>query len=174
LYKEYEGKTVPECRESFGLGWVLAENALHLSAWGLAGALVWAVRCGGVPVVTLAWALLVVVVQVLLKKHNCSGCYYYGKTCHLGWGRLSAMLFARDSGDPKTGTRLTLFYVVAPPLFLLLGILVGVLEKVRPLHWILLAAYVAVNALAFALRPKGCRLCAMREVCPGSAARQAR
>ena len=173
MYEQYRGKIAADCRESYSLAWILCENALYLSTWVVAGALVWPVRWLGWPVATIFWAFVVLAVQILLKKHNCSGCYYYGKNCHLGWGRLSVWWFKQDSGNAKTGMRLSLFYILSPPIFLVAGILVGVLLEVGTLHWVLLGLYVVLNAIGLAARPKGCRICAMREVCPGSAARGA-
>ncbi|MBN2499045.1 MAG: hypothetical protein JXR96_30930 [Deltaproteobacteria bacterium] len=169
MYADYQGRTQADCRESFPLPWVLAENALHLSTWVLAGWLVWPLGWRGWPLATMAWAVVVVLVQVWLKKHNCSGCYYYGKTCHLGWGRLSALLFEPDSGSLKTGMRLSFFYILSPPVFLLAGVLEAVFLDLGIRHWILLGVYVALNAVAFWVRLKGCRACALRSVCKGSA-----
>lgn len=173
MYELYREKINTACRESFSLPWIICENILHLSTWVIAGALIWPVRLSGWPVAAILWALVVVVVQVLLKKHNCSGCYYFGKNCHLGWGRLSAWLFRQDSGSMKTGMRLSLYYILSPPTFLVAAVLVGALLDVGVQHWIFLGLYVVLNLLSFAVRMKGCRLCAMRDVCPGSAARTA-
>ena len=171
MYTRYRDGILRDRKESFPATWIVGENLLYLSTWVLAGALVWPIRWKGWPVVTLAWAALVLVVQVLLKKHNCSGCYYYGRACHLGWGKLSAWLFERDSGRPETGMRLSWFYVLSPPTFLVAGILTGTFLHVGVWHWLFLGAYVALNALSFPVRKKGCSLCAMRAVCPGSAAK---
>ena len=170
MYEFYRDKIAADCRDSFGVAWIAAENILHVSTWVVAGGLVWPIRWHGWPAVVIFWALVVVVIQVLLKKHNCSRCYYYGKNCHLGWGRLSAWLFKQDSGSMKTGKRLSLFYVLSPPVFLIAGVAVGVLLDVGTLHWVLLGLYVTLNAAAFPVRKRGCKLCAMRKVCPGSAA----
>ena len=172
MYLQYRGKLVPGCRQSFPLSWILGENLLHVGTWLLAGCLVWPLQWHGLPLVTLAWASLVLVVQVALKKHNCSGCFYYGKACHLGWGLLSARMFPQDSGDLKIGMRLSYFYIVSPPLFLLVGILLGVLLQPGAWHWVALGAYVVLNGLSFPLRVQGCRACAIRAVCPGSAAKE--
>ncbi len=170
MYPAYRGHLAPTRLERFPLAWVAGENLLYLATWALAGALVWPLRWQGWPLATVAWAAVVVIVQVLLKKHICSGCYYYGKTCHLGWGKLAACLFPRDSGRRDTGVRLAWFYVASPPLFVLVGLLVGALLPVSPSHWATLGAYVALNALSFPVRRRGCGQCAMRAVCPGSAA----
>jgi len=156
-------------REKYPVLWIAGENLLHLSSWSAAGWLLWPLRCAGLPLATMAWAVMVVVIQILLKKHNCSGCYYFGKSCHLGWGKLSSWLFTQDSGDAKTGLRLSLFYILSPPLVLLAAVLAGILTDVGKWHWIALGAYVALNAVTFPVRIVGCGSCAMRKVCPGSA-----
>ena len=171
MYPPYRHNIRHDCRESFPWSKILAENLLYVTLWVLAGALVWPLQWHGWPMATLAWAALVVVVQVLLKKHNCSGCYYYGKACHLGWGKLSSWMFPRDSGDMKTGMRLSLFYILSPPIFALAGIAVGIALDPGWWHWLLVGAYLLLNAITFPVRKAGCRVCAMRAVCPGSAAK---
>lgn len=171
MYPEYQNKIASDCRESFPRSWIGAENALYLSTWIVAGWLIWPIGWQGWPVATIIWATIVVVVQVLLKKHNCSGCYYYGKACHLGWGKLSAWFFKPDSGNMKTGMRLSLFYILSPPIILVASILEGILLDVALWHWGLLGLYVTLNVISFPIRIMGCRVCAMRKVCPGSAAK---
>ena len=171
MYESYRDGIAKDCRESFSIFWIVAENALHLSTWVAGGWLLSPIRLTGWPIATILWFILVVVVQTLLKKHNCSGCYYYGKSCHLGWGKLSALMFAQDSGDVKTGMRLSLFYVLSPPTILVASIVAGLYWGVGITHWLVLGLYVALNAVSFPVRKKGCRVCAMRNVCPGSAAK---
>jgi hypothetical protein len=172
MYPCYRDRIEAERQEEFPLPWIVAENLLHLSTWLVAGSLLWPIRVLGWPLAAIAWAALVVFVQILLKKHNCSGCYYYGKSCHLGWGRLSAWLFKQDSGDEKTGERLSLFYVLSPPIILVAAILVGIFIGGGAPHWALLGAYVALNAVTFPVRSSGCARCAMRSACAGSAAKK--
>jgi len=151
---------------------VIGENLLYLAMWVLAGLLLWPVWMpGGVPVLAIGWWVLLAIVQVLLKKHNCSGCYYYGKTCHLGWGHLSAWWFPPDSGDPAVGMRLAMIYIVPPPVILLTALAWGFLTHVGAGYWGLLGGYMALNALSFPVRKYGCGRCAMRKVCAGSAAK---
>jgi hypothetical protein len=172
MYDSYRDRLAPCFRESFPLPWIVGENLLYLLTWGTAGWILWPIGWSGWPVATIAWAALVVVVQVLLKKHNCSGCHYYGRSCHLGWGRLAARMFPQDSGNPRAGKLLGLvFYAFSPPVVLLAGILAGLGLEPGISHWVAVGVYVALNAASFPVRKKGCAVCAMREVCPGSAAR---
>jgi len=121
------------------------------------------------PFLTIIWVALVVVVQILLKKHNCSGCYYYGKLCHLGWGKISSAMFPRDSGDPKVGMKLSFFYIIPPPVIFLTSLVFAIIERPAVFYWLGLVLFVVLNALAFPIRKRGCGVCAMREACPGSA-----
>ena len=171
MYSCYESG-ISEGRESFPPLWILGENLLFLATWAAAGWLLWPVQVAYWPVATMGWALFVLVLQVLLKKHFCTGCYYYGKSCHLGWGHISALLFERDSGSHKLGFALAMpMYMLSPPLVLAAGVVIGLLLKVGTTHWIALGVFVALNVFSFPLRIKGCGQCKMRAVCPGSAAK---
>lgn len=111
------------------------------------------------------------VVQILLKKHNCSGCYYYDKLCHLGWGKISSAMFKQNSGDPNVGMKLSLFYIVPPPAILLTALVFAIIEDPVWIYWSVLVLFITLNVASFPIRKKGCGLCAMRETCPGSAAK---
>lgn len=170
MYDCYANKLASTYRKSFPLYWIIGENILHVTSWILAGALLWPLKVSGWPVATIVWAIFTLVVQILLKKHNCSGCYYYGKACHLGWGKIAARMFPQNSGDPKFGMKLAFpFYVISPPLILLASIAMGFLLDVGLLHWVFLVSFVVLGGISFPIRTKGCKSCAMRKVCPGSA-----
>ena len=171
MYQQYMNKLAAKRRESFPLIWIAGENIIYIGQWAIATALVWPIRWYNWPIVSILWVAVVITIQVLLKKHNCTGCYYYGKRCHLGWGLLAKMLFKQNSGNIQTGMQLSLFYIITPPLFLISALLIGFFFKVGIAYWILLGFYVVLNATVFPIRKKGCRLCAMREVCFGSAAK---
>jgi len=60
----------------------------------------------GFPIVSALYALfLVVTLLFVLRKHLCTHCYYYGRMCSTGWGRLSAAMFKKDSGSYRFGVR---------------------------------------------------------------------
>jgi hypothetical protein len=171
MYNCYQNKTVTGT-ESFPMYRIIAENMLYITTWALAGYLLWPIWMPmSFPILTIIWALTVVVVQILLKKHNCSGCYYYNKWCHLGWGKISSAMFKPNSGNPETGKKLTLFYIVPPPVILLSSLIFAIMVNPTWVYWFILALFVIFNVASFPVRKNGCSLCAMREVCPGSAAK---
>ena len=171
MYSSYQDKINMNCKETFSPVWIILENFMYFSMWIAAGWIVLPIQWRDLPLVTILWAGVVILIQVLLKKHNCSGCYYYGKPCHLGWGKLSGWLFKQDSGNLKTGMGLSLFYIIIPPVILVSGILTGILIDVTMWHWCILGVYLFLNVLMFPVRKKGCRICALRDVCHGSAAK---
>jgi hypothetical protein len=171
MYKCYQDNIVAG-DESFPLSRVFGENLHYLAMWVLTGYLLWPIWTPfGLPLLTIMWAILVVIIQILLKKHNCSGCYYYDKLCHLGWGKISAAMFKQDSGNPKMGVKLSLFYILPPPLIFLTSLIFAINKNPSWIYWFVLALFVILNAASFPVRKKGCGLCAMREACPGSVAK---
>lgn len=171
MYKCYQDKIVPGT-ESFSLSWIIGENLLYLISWVLAGYLLWPLWTPfGLPVLTVIWAVLVVIIQVLLKKHNCSGCYYYDKLCHLGWGKISSAMFKQDSGDPNVGMKLAIFYILPPPLIFVTALIHAIIKSPGGVYWFILVVYIIMNLVSFPLRKRGCGVCAMRKTCPGSAAK---
>ncbi len=165
MYKCYQNN-IASGREQFPLSWIAAENLLYLTMWILAGYLLWPIFN---PILTILWAVIVLVIQIMLKKHNCSGCYYYNKLCHLGWGKISSALFKQDSGDPEIGIKLSLFYIVSPPIILIISIIYEFLTSFTLSYGIAICIYVLLNVISFPIRKAGCGQCVMKKVCPGSA-----
>ena len=171
MYKCYQDNIVAG-KESFPLSWIIGENLLYLAMWLLAGYLIWPIWMPfGLPFLTIIWTVLVVAIQILLKKHNCSGCYYYGKLCHLGWGKISSAMFKQDGGNPKTGMKLSLFYIISPPVIFLTSLIFAIIKNPTWVYWFVLVLFVILNVASFQVRKKGCILCVIKESCPGSAAK---
>ena len=97
-----------------------------------------------------------------------------GKTCWVGWGRISSAMFKQDSGNPKTGLKLSLFYIIPPPAIFLTSLIFAVIKNPTWVYWFVLVLFVILNVASFPVRKKSCSLCVIRESCPGSAAKSKR
>ena len=158
--------------ESHPWWWVLGENVLMWVPWVIGFVVMWPLQVAGVPVVSLGYALFILVtIGWLLKKHNCSTCVYYGKWCHLGWGKYAALICKRDSGNPETGAKLAIVYVILPLIPIVGAVTVALLHGSSWALLIAMVVFVAFNAAAFAVRPQACSRCRRRYTCPGSAAK---
>ncbi|MCD4740626.1 hypothetical protein K8R43_05580 [archaeon] len=127
----------------------------------------------------IAWTYLafaILMVYIVLKKVVCTNCYYHGKWCCLGWGKLSAVMFKKGNVEEfnrSIGTKLaplTYGLLALVPLVLLVFSLVQefTVQKIALLGLIILiVAYSGAIA-----RKKSCESCKMKLFCKGSAAKK--
>jgi len=171
MKEELKAKLFPEGKESFPIWWIVLENIGFILNWGIGFILLWPFKYHNISIVSWFYLIIIIIVQILLKKHNCSGCYYYGKWCHLGWGKLASLLFKQDSGNLKIGTRLSLSYILQLPVILIAALMASFVYGFNLLNIILLIIFVILNVLQGAvLRKKCCAVCKARFICKGSAA----
>lgn len=154
--------------DSFPLRYVLAANAVSLAIYALGAVIVapvgwWAaasylVFCGAVEA------------RVLTK--SCVDCFYYGKTCAFGKGRLCAVLLRR--GDPARFAAHEISWLALFPDFavLLIPVIVGGAMLIIDFHWwraVLVGALIFISfAGNAAVRSSfACKYCKQRELgCP--------
>lgn len=107
----------------------------------------------------------------LLSKH-CVNCYYYGKTCGFGKGRLSSLFFKK--GDPSKFCEKEMSWKdVIPDLLLsLVPLLIGIVLIIIKFDFLLLFAVILIIALTtigngFIRGRLTCHYCKQRESgCP--------
>ena len=158
--------------ERYPWWWVLGENVMTWVPWVIGFVVMWPLQVAGVPVASMGYALFILVtIGWLLKKHNCSTCVYYGKWCHLGWGKYAALICKRDSGNPEIGAKLAVIYIILPLIPIVGAIAVTLMSGFSWTLLIAMVVFVAFNGLAFAVRPQACSRCKRRATCPGSAAK---
>ena len=129
----------------------------------------------------LGWgylALAVLMVGLVLRKLVCPNCYYYGKWCGAGWGKLSALTFKKGelaAFADCTGAR------IAPAAWGSLALIplvagaavLAVSPEQRTLAGPLLAAFFLYSlGQGSFIRKRTCAACKMRLVCTGSAAKE--
>ncbi len=125
-----------------------------------------------------AWiylALAIITVFVILRKLVCPDCYYYGKWCPLGWGKLSSLFFKKGDVEKfTTGIGLKLapltygLLSLIPLILVVISLFLGFsLFKIIILVFLLLISFYS-GAIS---RKKTCAKCKMKLICPGSASR---
>jgi hypothetical protein len=134
------------------------------------------IRLRSIPVLSyafLAWSLLSLI--YLLPKQACAHCFYFGKLCHTGWGKVAAWLFPkRDEAAFERSLAYPRFFwfalrLVPPTLmsgFLAYQLLTKQLLSVVTM--IMLVNYLVLIRLNLYYKAQtGCLLCKMRLECPG-------
>ena len=122
-----------------------------------------------------AWIFLpvaLIMVFVVLRWLVCRNCYYYGKWCPIGWGKLSALLFKQGSIEnfsKSPGVKLApLTYGLLSLIPLVLIIIALVKDFTVPKVVILILLLLVSGYSAVGNRKKSCANCKMRTICPGA------
>ncbi len=111
-------------------------------------------------------------IEFRILKHSCVDCYYYGKLCGLGRGKICSLLFKK--GDPQRFVNSQISWTDLIPDFLvsIFPAIGAVVLLIRDFSWLILLLLLILLALAFPgtaiIRGSfACKYCKQREIgCP--------
>ena len=125
-----------------------------------------------------AWVYLaaaMIMTVFVMRKIVCTNCYYYGKWCCMGWGRLSALLFSRGSIDRfrgSIGIRIAPLFYALLILVPLIMVIIALVQEYSVAKVVVLVLLLLVSLYSgFLSRKRSCSRCKMKTLCPGSAAK---
>lgn len=99
------------------------------------------------------WAVLYLVycgwIEVRVYRHSCVNCYYYGKVCGFGKGKLCSLLLKK--GDPQkfVETQINWFDLVPDFMVFILPTIGGIVLLVTAFSWVVLALLAVLLVLSF-------------------------
>ena len=154
--------------EHFPFPMVLFAVLVNISIYALGAA----VLSGFGTIAAALFLLYCLGAEIHVMKKSCVDCYYYGKWCAFGKGRVAALLFRR--GDPKrfTSKCMTWKDLLPDMLVALIPFVGGIALLIRGFSWGVAIMLAALLALAFhgnyIVRTKiACKYCKQREIgCP--------
>lgn len=85
----------PTWCESYPSNIVIVSNLLGVLSYAFGASILWLLS----PPVAIAYIGLVVFTFILSMRFRCRFCYYYGKRCFSGMGRLAALLLAKGKAE---------------------------------------------------------------------------
>lgn len=111
-------------------------------------------------------------IEIGILRRSCVDCYYYGKVCGLGKGKLCSLLFKK--GDPQKFVEKEISWAQILPDFLvfIIPLVGGIILLVRAFSWLLVALLAIILILSFGgtavIRGSfACKYCKQREIgCP--------
>jgi len=123
----------------------------------------------------MAWLYLgfaIIVIYIILRKIVCTGCYYYGKWCHIGWGKLSSLFFKKGNLEEfkkcVEGKLVPIVYMSLMLIPIVLLLIVTIFEY-NHLKLVLILLFIGLSVyITFISKMHGCRQCKMRYLCSGS------
>ena len=156
------------CYDNFPAWMALLAVLLTLLIYAL-GALILA---GFGVLIALLYLLYCLWIELRVLRRSCVNCFYYGKTCGLGRGKLCAVLFKK--GDPQRFDADEISWTAVLPDFLvfIIPLVGGIILVVMEFTWLLVALLALFAILAFGgtavIRGSfACKYCKQREIgCP--------
>ncbi|MHC4624839.1 MAG: hypothetical protein ACYS4W_13155 [Planctomycetota bacterium] len=111
-------------------------------------------------------------IELRILQESCANCYYYGKVCGLGRGKLCALFFKQGSPEEFVEREITWKTLLPDFMVLILPLIGGTIYLIRDFSWPILALMVILAALSLAgnalMRGAlACKYCKQREIgCP--------
>ncbi len=153
---------------SYPLHYVFISNAVSVSIYALGAAIVSPVGWWAVGL----YLLLCLGVEVSVLSRSCVNCFYYGKTCSFGKGRVCALFFKKGNPAQFAAREITWMALVPDFTVFLIPVIVGGAMLAISFSWwraALIGALVLVSFGGNALVRStfACRFCKQREIgCP--------
>ncbi|MFA5348589.1 MAG: hypothetical protein WC294_10655 [Methanoregula sp.] len=156
------------CHENYPARVVIISNLVSLLIYGIGAYILYRFSV----VLVIAYVLFILLLEFRLLGGHCRDCYYYGKTCAFGKGRLSRIFFIRGRPEVFNQKKITWKDIVPDFLIFMVPLLTGILLLIQGFTWVILALVIALFLLGFpgSALVRGqlaCRYCRQREIgCP--------
>jgi len=154
--------------ENYPAWMVLGSNLLSISMYLIGAAILYQIGL----IWLVLYVLFILLLELRLVKGHCVDCYYYGRTCAFGKGRLSCMFFPKGTPEHFRKRQITKKDLIPDFLVFLIPLVVGLALLIRDFSWILCILVITLFIVGFAgnalVRGKiACRYCKQREIgCP--------
>jgi hypothetical protein len=156
------------CFENYPMRIVAVANALNFSIWIIG---IFVLSGFGVIVATLYLAYCLVMEFNILRR-SCVNCYYYGKVCFSGLGKVRALLFERNEGGSPSEVKITWRDIMPDMMASIFPIAGGIILLATSFSWPILISIIVLVLLTtvgngFVRGSLACRYCRQRELgCP--------
>ena len=161
----------PATYEKFPLRTVLISNLAALLIYGLGFAIL--IRTG--LYFALIYLLYVLLLELRLIKNHCTGCYYHGRICGFGKGRISAWFFKKKNPAEFCNKSFTWKDMIPDILISLVPLVTGIVLLILKFDIIVLSemliiVFLTTSGNGYVRGKLTCRFCKQRELgCPAAA-----
>lgn len=153
---------------NYPIGIVLIANLLSISIYALGFFILWHVQW----ILSVLFITYVLFLEIRLIKNHCIECYYYGKLCAFGKGKISSWFFKK--GDPShfCSREITWKTMIPDLLISLIPVIAGVVLLILSFNLIILFAIILLITLTtigngYVRTSMACKYCQQRlDGCP--------
>jgi hypothetical protein len=110
--------------------------------------------------------------EFLLIKNHCVDCYYYGKTCAFGKGRISSIFFKKGDAKKFCKMQMTWKDMIPDLMVSLIPFIAGIILLIKHFTWAMLVLVIILFLLTsvgngFVRSSLACKYCKQKELgCP--------
>ncbi|MFH0876534.1 MAG: hypothetical protein V1859_11460 [archaeon] len=154
--------------ENYPCGIILISNLVSIVIYSI-GAYILS-QLGNI--IVLFYILYLIALEINLMKSHCVNCYYYGKFCAFGKGKLSAVFFKKGNSKKFVEHKITWKELLPDLLVSLVPMVAGIVLLILKFNWIMLALIILLVVLTtvgngFVRGNLACKFCKQKELgCP--------
>ena len=154
--------------DNYPLRTLIISNFVSLLIYGLGFMIL--IQLGSV--ISILYLIYILFLEFRLIKTHCVNCYYWGKTCGFGKGRISSLLFKQGDASRFCLKEMTWKNMIPDLLISLIPIAIGILLLIREFDYRILFALIILAALTtigngFVRSTLACRYCKQKYLgCP--------
>ena len=158
----------PQTYENYPCWIIIASNFVSIVIYLLGAIIISQIGliCLGLYFLYILWF------EIRLMKHSCVNCYYYGKYCAFGKGKLSSYFFKKGNPQSFLNRKITWKDIVPDFLISLIPVIAGIILLILDFSWILLILIVILFILTsagngFIRSSLACKYCQQKKIgCP--------
>ncbi|MFC1897199.1 hypothetical protein ACFLX8_01315 [Chloroflexota bacterium] len=124
-----------KCYENYPLWIVILSNIVSLSIYAM----------GAYVIYKIGWIWLIVYVlyiawlEIRLLRRSCVNCYYYGKVCAFGKGKVACLFFKKGDTNKFKQDKITWKDMIPDVMVSLIPIVAGIVLLVIDFNWLILS-----------------------------------
>jgi hypothetical protein len=150
-------------------GWmVLVSNLFSLAVYILGAYILYKINIACL----ILYILYILILEFRVISRHCTNCYYYGKRCCFGKGKISSLFFKKGNPNKFCKMQVTCKNLIPDFLVSVIPIIAGIILLIIDFRWDILIALILLFILgfpgsAFIRGNLACKYCRQRELgCP--------
>ena len=154
--------------ENFPIWMVLLSNLAAISTYIIGAYILW----GFGILFSALYLLYCLLMEIMVLRRSCVDCYYYGKICGLGKGKLCSTLFKKGNPERFAKKEVSLSTVLPDLMVFIFPLVGGIILLIGNFTWLLVAMIAILAVISFGGNAvvRGslvCKYCKQREIgCP--------
>ena len=131
--------------ESYPLWIIIVSSLLSISIYAIGGFILYRIGL----IWSVAYFIYILLLEVRLLKKSCVNCYYFGKACAFGKGRLSSLFFRKGDAQKFASWQVTWKDIIPDFMVSVIPMAAAIVLLIREFSLLTLALLIALFMLGF-------------------------